>query len=60
MYLHARLAITKGYIVIPQGTSRVCVESVTHDELLSNAYEDQNSIIFSFTLPAIRHLLRIL
>lgn len=50
MYLHTKLAIIKGHITasLPQGTSKVCVESITHDESFSKVYEDQNTIILSF------------
>jgi hypothetical protein len=51
MYLHTRLKIIKGNInaSLPHGVSKVYVESVTYNGLLSKVHEDQNSIILSFT-----------
>ncbi|MCL7390035.1 MAG: ATP-binding protein [Thaumarchaeota archaeon] len=51
MYLHTRLAIIKDNInaSLPQGTSKVYVESVTYDGVLSKVRENQDSTVFSFT-----------
>jgi hypothetical protein len=60
MYLHGRVVIIKSAILalVSQGEFKVCIESITHDSLLSKIYEDQNSAVFDFTndLPRIGHI----